>query len=90
MNRYQPPTPRAAFGLAAAVLTAMTIGLAVVLPAHVDTADRSRPDLAAGAGRPLVDAVSIIPVRIDVLGVREPELASAPVDRADARCGEEG
>ena len=47
MKSYEPSTPRAAFGLIAVSLTALTIGLAVVLPAGVHDADNM--DLAATA-----------------------------------------
>ena len=33
MNRYDPRPPRALFGLAAAAITAVTLALAVVMPA---------------------------------------------------------
>lgn len=36
MNRYQTSTPRAAIGLAAAALTALTLAVAVLLPAGID------------------------------------------------------
>ncbi len=36
MNRYTPSTPRAAFALAAIVLTAMTLGLSIVIPANLE------------------------------------------------------
>ena len=36
MNRYQPSYPRAAFGLAAMLMTAITIGVLVVLPSRME------------------------------------------------------
>jgi hypothetical protein len=67
MNRYKPATPRAALGLAAVAMAAITIGAMVVLPAKFDSlgADpymlaaakiaKSAPiDVAAGPAR--VDA----------------------------------
>ena len=36
MNEYKPSSRPAAFGAFAVALTAMTIGLAVVLPAKID------------------------------------------------------
>ena len=57
MKRYKTNTPRTAFALAAAALTALTIGVAVVLPAHadVDRAPTKRywlPPTATPARRP--------------------------------------
>jgi hypothetical protein len=40
MNRYEPLIPRVAFGIAAVAMTAITIGLSVVMPAKVDSDSR--------------------------------------------------
>jgi hypothetical protein len=40
MNRYEARIPRAACGLAALAMTALVFGIAVVLPASVDTDTR--------------------------------------------------
>jgi hypothetical protein len=90
MNRYQPSTPRTPFGIAAAVLTAMTIGIAVVLPAKMDAGSAAYRPSAAKVVTPAVTEASIIPARFSVQGVREPELASAPADNTGARCNDEG
>jgi hypothetical protein len=42
MNRYKTPIPRVAFGLAAVAMTAITIGVSVVMPARMDS-DSSEP-----------------------------------------------
>ena len=47
MNRYEPSTPRAAIGLTAAVMTAITIGAMVVLPAKLDSGSAEPYTLAA-------------------------------------------
>jgi hypothetical protein len=36
MNRYQPLIPRVAFGIAAVAMTAITIGVSVIMPAKMD------------------------------------------------------
>lgn len=36
MKRYEPGTPRVAFGIIAVVVTAVTLGLFVVLPAMLE------------------------------------------------------
>ena len=92
MSRYQTSTPRAAFAFTAAALTALTIGLAVVLPASMETGSAANRTLATATPALGVAAteVSIIPARIHVQGVREPELAAAPVDGSEARSGTQG
>ena len=74
MNRYPNSTPRALFALAAAALTAATLGLAVIVPATLDSAPPDGRALAARA--PAAIEVAIHPARIDVIGVREPAVAS--------------
>jgi len=37
MNRYQTLIPRIAFGIAAVAMTAITIGVSVVMPARMDS-----------------------------------------------------
>ncbi len=75
MNRYPNSTPRALVAIAAAALTAATLGLAVIVPATLDSAAPDGRALAA-ARAPAVIEVAIHPARIDVIGVREPEVAS--------------
>ncbi len=67
MNRYELASPRAAFGLAAVALTAITIGATVVLPAQLESygadpytqaATRAEGPSSLGAG--------INPARMDV------------------------
>ena len=75
MKRYKTNTPRTAFALAAAVLTALTIGVAVVLPAHADV-DRADEAMLAAADRDAGSAAAIAPEpphvdRIDVVAIHE-------------------
>jgi len=68
MNRYQIPTPRAAFALAAVALTGMTLGLSVFLPSRIDM-----------NGAPTEAVIADTPTRverIDVIAVREAKVAS--------------
>ena len=46
MNVYRPDTPRAAFGLAAAAMSAITMALMVVLPAELEDAGAAEYTLA--------------------------------------------
>lgn len=75
MNRYDPGTPRAALGLAAIALTALTIGLLVVVPAKMDAGGADTLTLARAKAPPI--EVSISPARIEVIGARAREVASA-------------
>ncbi len=74
MNRYQTRTPRLAFATVAVALTAITVALTVVAPARFDAADAPRLALRNGSAP---TEVAIVPARIEVVGVRNPELAAA-------------
>lgn len=78
MNRYQNSTPRALIAIAAAALTAATLGLAVIVPATLDSAaPEGRTLVAAKApAAPAAAEVAIHPARIEVIGVREPAVAA--------------
>jgi hypothetical protein len=74
MKRYQPKTFRPAYGFAsAAALTALTIAMAVVVPAGLATA--CGPEIAAAPR-----ATNIVMVeRMDVVVTRAAHVAEAPV-----------
>lgn len=78
MKRYQSSTPRAFFGIAAFAMTTVTFGMFVVVPAMIESGSDDVRTQAAKVVTPDVTEVAIIPARIEVQGVREPELASAP------------
>ena len=59
MNRFQPATPRAAFGLFAIALTAFTLAIAVVAPARMDV-DAQLDRFAARSGVVTVTVTSTI------------------------------
>lgn len=77
MNRFQPSTRRTLFGLAAAALTAVTLGLVAVAPATMEPTGADTPTLAAanGAARAPIE-VTIVPGPIMVFGVREPAVTA--------------
>jgi hypothetical protein len=72
MNEYKPSSRPAAFGAFAVAMTAMTIGLAVVLPAKMDAGRHEVRTVAAPqpAGAPAVDLDSG-PIRIEVIARRD-------------------
>ena len=91
MDSYQPSTPRAALGLIAAAMAAITIGAMVVLPATLDSAGAEMVAVAkAKAGTAAPIEVAISPARIDVIAVREPNVAWALTDAAKPNCKPEG
>jgi len=75
MNSYKSSTPRAAIGFIAVALTAMTIGLLVVVPAKVGPGGPDALTLARTAPAAPTE-VAINPGTIEVIGVREPVVAS--------------
>jgi hypothetical protein len=77
MNDYEIPVRRAAFGLAAAAMTAITIGVSVVMPAKVDSRPDARWAATTVARVAPIDDVSAS-ARIDVVAVREPGSSVVP------------
>ena len=79
MNNYQSSTPRVAIGIAAVAMTAVTFGVFIVMPAMIESGGEGvRTQAVAKVFTPAVTEAVIIPARIEVLGVRETEFASAP------------
>ena len=76
MNRYEPGTPRTALGMAAIALTALTVGLLVVVPAKMDVSPDALTLARINAAHPPIE-VAITPARIEVIGVRDREVAAA-------------
>jgi len=76
MNRYVPPTPRVTLGLAAAAVTAIMLGVAVVAPAKLDSVNGSDRSLAVSTTtEPQVEVV-VIPA-VEIVATREPNVVSA-------------
>jgi hypothetical protein len=87
MNNYEPETPRAAFAMVAAALSAVTLGVFVVMPAQLDSRFNRDYTLAAAQTTPTAAVeVSIVPARIDVYGAREPNVAWAVDSKAQPNC----
>jgi hypothetical protein len=81
MKRYQPMQFRPSFGVAALALSALTMTLAVGVPAGFSNADSTM------AARSVRDAtwVTIEPAHIDAVGVRESDVALSPARSAGRR-----
>jgi hypothetical protein len=77
MNDYEIPVRRVAFALAAAVMTAITIGVSVVMPAKMDSSHDARWAASTVTPAGSIDGVSAS-ARIDVVAVREPGSSVVP------------
>jgi len=85
MKRYAPFRFRPAFALAAVALTAATLSLTVVVPAAVSPAATDTATLVAHRTSPAAVEVTIIPARIDVIGLRDESIAATPANRSVRR-----
>lgn len=75
MNRYEPGTPRKALGTVAIALTALTIGLLVVVPARMEVMPDALTLARIRAVNPPIE-VAITPARIEVIGQRDRKVAT--------------
>jgi hypothetical protein len=91
MNRYETPTPRVAFGIAAVAMTALTIAVSVVLPATMDSDSRERPTLTASkVTTPPSTSVVTGSESIDVVAVPAQGLSTAPCTSSEPNRSPEG
>jgi len=91
VNRYQPSTPRVAFGIAAVAMTAITIGVAVVMPASMGSDSREPRVLEAlKVTAPVSTGVVTDAESIDVVAVHESGLSTAPCPASKASRQPEG
>ena len=83
MYPYQPSTPRVALGIAAVALVAITIGLAVVVPAMMESGRAEAGTLMVSKAITVTPIeVVIMPASIDVVAVRERKKVFEPVGYA--------
>jgi hypothetical protein len=79
MNRHETPIPRIAFGIAAVAMTALTIGVAVVMPAKMDFDSREPRTLATlKVTAPASTGVVAGSNNIDVVAVHETRFSAVP------------
>ncbi len=76
MQRYAPFRFRPAFALAAVALSAATISLAVGVPAALSPSPAGAAE--ASAADPAGVEVTIVPARIEVVGLRDASIAATP------------
>jgi hypothetical protein len=91
MNHYEPSTPRAALGVAAVAMTAITVALAVIGPAKMGTGDRKLVTLAASKVVPPRPAEVVInPARINVVAVCGPRSELLQAGNAPSKRKQQG
>jgi hypothetical protein len=91
MNRYETPIPRVALGIAAVGMTALTVGVSVVLPAKIYADSHERIVLAASkAATPASTDGVTASARIDAIAVRGQGLSTAPCASSKPNGGPEG
>ncbi len=79
MNHYEPSVPRVAFGIAAVAMTAITIGMSVIMPAKMDSYSREPRMLAASnVTIPASTDVAAGSASITVASADEPGLSTVP------------
>jgi hypothetical protein len=87
--RYDPPAPGIGFGIAALIMSALTVSLMVVLPSELEQdgpalALRADPnDAAAGLRSAALHLRCTVPVAVNA-----PLFSAARVTRPDPRCGQ--
>ena len=83
MNPYQISSPRKIFAIAAVAMTAITIGFSVVVPTQIQSGSRDARTMTASKAMTAVPAEVVVgPLRVEVIGVRDPELVSVQVRSA--------
>ena len=79
VNRYETSIPRVACGIAAVAMTAITIGVSVVMPTKLESdSHHSRMVAASKVTTPAVTSVITCSASIDVVAVRELRLPAVP------------
>ena len=88
MNRYEFPTPRVAFGFAALAMSALTIGVLVILPSRMESDSQAYALFAASRA---AQCASALPAKCaDVVGVEEPSLHAVSHRITEPRCPVQG
>jgi hypothetical protein len=77
MHRYETSTPRVAFGITAVAMTAITIGVLVVMPARMYADSHDPGALAASEVTTLASTGAVTGATIDVVALEQPGLDTA-------------
>ena len=78
MHRYETSTPRVASGITAVAMTAITIGVLVVVPARMEANGHEPSWLATSKVATLASTSAVTGGTIDVVSPRVPGMATAP------------
>jgi hypothetical protein len=78
MHRYETSTPRVAFGITAVAMTAITIGVMVILPAKLDAEAHEPSMLVASKVTTVAPTNAVTGAAIDVVAAHEAGLATGP------------
>ena len=91
MDRYETSIPRIACGIAAVAMTAITIGVSVILPARMAT-ESSEPRTLAASKATTPQSTGVVTGRagIDIVGVRQPEMSAPPCTSSNPNRTPEG
>ena len=91
MNRYEPLIPRVAFGIAAVAMTAITIGVSVVMPAKMDS-DSAEPRMLAAlkVTAPASSGEVSGSESIEIVAVHEAGLSAVPCTASNPNRKPEG
>jgi hypothetical protein len=87
LNRYDPPVPRIGFGVAAVIMSAVTLSLMVVLPSGLEQQDSTlavRTAHRTAANRPAEDTFTV-PCAV-AIGVNAPLFAGTPATAVEPKC----
>jgi len=84
MNRYAITVPRKTFVIGAIAMAALTLG-ASIAPARVDSPAQPAATVGYAPANAAATEVAIVPARIEVVGVREPQTVFTAVRQFLAR-----
>ncbi|MGH8712511.1 MAG: hypothetical protein ACREYB_00740 [Casimicrobiaceae bacterium] len=83
MHRYKPSTPRVTLGITAVAMTAITLGVMIVLPASVAAGSHEPAGLMASSATPATSDGAAAGSAVDVVAAHDSGLA--PTSCTDAQ-----
>jgi hypothetical protein len=86
MKHYEPTCPRVASGFAAAIMTALTIGVLVVLPSKMEPDSRAFALLEASSSASANPCAAVRLKCVDLPAIRDSASATIQVSGADPKC----
>jgi len=89
MNEYRESYSRLAMGCTAIAITAVVIGLAVIVPAQMHGRSFEAPAAQTAVAPGSIEA-DILPARIEVFGIRDPKVISMQPSVAQQAAREQG